>query len=110
MESPIIVFNRVSTLRRATIKALEARGFKSVESMASLQQAEKQLKYYQGRAFLIIEFTLTNSITDEFTFLKKMKDHPFCSNVPVIITSMKAEKQMVMEAFKLGRKYAEENR
>lgn len=87
MEQPILVINRIGTLRRLTVQILKNLGYRNLIEVENLAQAESKIRSNNDSGIILLELGGTWLKTPVFDFLDAYGDEGWNQRFRVIATA-----------------------
>ncbi len=101
-EGTMVIINKVDTLRRITVKALEDLWLADIrecydanEGLFAIDQAKKDI-------FVIMEFAISYPKPSEMNFLRRIRQYALHKDITLIVTSQRINREFVKLMFEVG--------
>ena len=98
----ILVINKIITLRKLTVQALQNLGYLNIYEVENVDEAKKIISDIKDNLLVILELLFFKIKPEERAFIKHLQSMKGANNIPVIVTSQVANKGLVLKLLKIG--------
>jgi CheY-like chemotaxis protein len=101
VDRQVLVINKLGTLRRITVQALESLGYSHIIEVSELDEAIDRLETLND-VMIILELSLTEWKNVELEFVRYLRKYQKLKNIAIIITTQTVESDLIGELCGLG--------